>query len=391
MATPIVAGAAALVRQYYVEGWGNCGASDNVGKPNYVSAALVKATIINSGVLEDDYVLDGSSTTSPHIPLNSSYPLSPYFRGHGRLQLDKTLRFKTDTKDHFFWDVCSATGLGSKRVGTGGSQTFTFNVPTGSPAGEVRVALVWTDPAPSLLSGKLLVNDLDLVVKSPSNVQYKGNLLYGQVTTRDSLNNVERVIATSETGDWQVTVSGNSVPINSPQDYAVVASAPSTAFTGRCGDAPPAIPGPTFTSISAASTTAGIVISGSLSAAGTVYYYTQSRATSTSYKPPSSPEELKKRVDYSGGALRDFVSGSKTTGAGSFTVTISGTKKGETEVYVAAADGSGVLQPSLTVLPVYAQYDTTYEDSMAANGAGHSIMILLFLSSALIATLGWLF
>jgi hypothetical protein len=47
MATPACAGGAALVRQYYAEGWHITG-SRNPGAGINPSAALVKATMINS-------------------------------------------------------------------------------------------------------------------------------------------------------------------------------------------------------------------------------------------------------------------------------------------------------------------------------------------------------
>ena len=78
---------------------------------------------------------------------------------------------------------------------------------------ETRHHLAWTDPeAQSLLPLLLLgVNNLDLVVTSPSGVVYSGNSFnqgYSIASTApDSLNNVERVrLLLPESGVWKVEV-----------------------------------------------------------------------------------------------------------------------------------------------------------------------------------------
>lgn len=64
MATPLCAGSAALVRQYYREGWHVAGVksvSEGMADP---SASLVKATMIHSGVkmnYEEGYRVRGPS------------------------------------------------------------------------------------------------------------------------------------------------------------------------------------------------------------------------------------------------------------------------------------------------------------------------------------------
>ena len=211
MATPLVAGGAALVRDYYQKSHGH-----------EASAALVKATLINSAVDMQDENNDGS---------------------------------------HDF--VEETTGLG-----TGDSSIYTYSVTGSEP---FKVSLVWSDhPATEFITatfftppysveidispGPNLVNDLDLVVTDPAGQTYIGNDFSGGWTLpggsdADRLNNVENVyVDNPSTGEWTVTVTGYNVPMGGRQPFAlvvdgVVGSAeppPAADFSGTptSGDAP---------------------------------------------------------------------------------------------------------------------------------------------------------
>lgn len=190
MSNPIAAGAATVVRDYY-----------NKAKslPN-ASAALIKATLINSAVDMADENNDGVN--------DNDFPIPNVHEGWGRINLAAA----TDGSIQY---VDEGTGLT-----TGGSQVFTVT----STGGPLKVTLVWSD-YPSTESATVnLVNNLDLTVTSGANT-YRGNVFSGGWSTTggtaDNRNNVENVYLQSPSGTYTVTVSGFNVP-NGPQKFALV-------------------------------------------------------------------------------------------------------------------------------------------------------------------------
>lgn len=207
MATPGVAGAAALVRDYFNQGFYPLGIAD----PAFAlepSAALVKATLINSGAnMTGTYTADSGSG---HADIPSQG------QGWGRVTLDDTLFFFND--ERLLWIEDNDTGLS-----TGGAEEFYLAVSdTTLP---LEVTLVWSD-YPSTPSAALnLVNDLDLTVTGGGET-FKGNVYAsGQSTpggSYDRLNNVECVqINTPAIGAYVVRVEGYNVP-QGPQKFALV-------------------------------------------------------------------------------------------------------------------------------------------------------------------------
>ena len=114
-------------------------------------------------------------------------------------------------------------------LSTNGRRTFSLPVKNGKP---FRLTLVWTDkegcadnPTTCPATAPKLVNDLDLVVFSPSNQQYNGNDISAPFKDQwDRRNNVERMeVVAPQPGYWTVEVRGFTIPFG-PQDFALVAS-----------------------------------------------------------------------------------------------------------------------------------------------------------------------
>jgi len=201
MATPAVAGAAALVRQYYLEGyWPNGSANPAFGfEP---SAALIKATLINSA-----RSMTGAYTDGP-APSTS--------QGWGRISLADTLHFFPD--DNYLDAAQVGPGLA-----TGASWSRRYFATGGQ---HLKVTLVWTDYPGIEGAAKALVNDLDLRVTTPEGTTYLGNVFAGGISVPggedDRLNVEEQVyIPTLQSGDYTVRVSGYNIPFG-PQPFAVV-------------------------------------------------------------------------------------------------------------------------------------------------------------------------
>ena len=97
----------------------------------------------------------------------------------------------------------------------------TYGIPS-KDQGWGRVSLVWSDYPGTVGAAKALVNDLDIVVTSPTGKVFNGNDFTSPYNdTTDRLNNVENVfIGTPEVGTYTITVKGYNVP-NGPQPFAL--------------------------------------------------------------------------------------------------------------------------------------------------------------------------
>jgi len=167
MATPHVAGCAALVRQWLVERRGYTNAVP--------TAALVKA------------ILTGGA--AGNLP-NNDY-------GFGRLAMEETL-FPSNREVRLIDRIPAADGC-----------TIPYRVTT-TNAAPLDVQLVWTDYPGDASAACALVNDLDLIVSNrTSGAVWFGNGIVGG----DHSNNVESVrIPLADPGDYDVIVRGENVP-----------------------------------------------------------------------------------------------------------------------------------------------------------------------------------
>jgi subtilase family serine protease len=200
MSTPLVAGGAAVVRDFYQKAHGH-----------QASGALVKATLINSAVDLLDENNDGV--------LDNALPIPNPHEGWGRVDLVNA----TDNTQQFSDEAAPLT--------TGATATYTFAVAdAGLP---FKVTLVWSDYPSSPSATVNLVNDLDLTLVAPDGTAYLGNVFASGWSTTggvpDRLNNVENVYVTAAAaGAWTVIVSGYNVPMG-PQRFALVVDNAPTA------------------------------------------------------------------------------------------------------------------------------------------------------------------
>uniref|UniRef100_A0A7S4DUZ3 subtilisin n=1 Tax=Lotharella globosa TaxID=91324 RepID=A0A7S4DUZ3_9EUKA len=230
MATPLTAGAAALVRQYYREGFAKAGVKDTSAGV-VPSAALMKATLIASTIPVQGKVEietntgSGCSSNEPckeYKDANSKTDFVFHY-GFGHIQLANALSFQGDShKLHF------AEGSVAEKTMT--CYNITFGESTSR--GDVRVVLVWTDPFGQPSSSKMLVNDLDLRLHD-GDTTVLGNAENKGSNCRDYLNNVESLKrnAAGINSTWTIAVDPallNVFNANGGQDYALVVVAPNT-------------------------------------------------------------------------------------------------------------------------------------------------------------------
>jgi hypothetical protein len=229
MSSPAAAGVTALIRQYFTEGWYPTGTkiSNNAFTP---SAALLKATLINSAV----EIFGVDSHAHPYNNGNGDMLFPTNDQGWGRPCLDTALYFNGDTRKIAIID--DSWGLL-----TGDSKTYEFEISDVSI--DLKITLVWTDYPSSLAVAKNLVNDLNLLVKSPSGIEYKGNVFVTSGTPHqsqtggifDALNveeQVVRALSSTDAGTWTVEVIAHNIP-KGPQPFALVVTGGLNIDAGR--------------------------------------------------------------------------------------------------------------------------------------------------------------
>jgi hypothetical protein len=260
MSNPIAAGGVTVVKDYYNKAYGI-----------NATAALVKATIINSAVDLADENNDGVN--------DNDFPIPNVHEGWGLVNLDGA----TDGTIQF---VEEGTGLS-----TGGSQTFNVT----STGGPLKVTLVWSDYPSTDTASINLVNDLDLTVTSGATT-YRGNVFSGGWSatggSADRRNNVENVYIQSPSGSYTITVTGFNVP-NGPQRFALVVDGGSfgTGPTPTASNTPTATNTSTATHTPTNTPTAGPSSTPTNTATPTntpTATNTPGSSTSTGYLPPSA-------------------------------------------------------------------------------------------------------
>jgi len=202
MSTPITAGNALLVRQYFEEGFHKNG-KKNVENGIKPTAALVKAVLMNGA----QYILGVSnqgvtSETRPYdenqgfgrISLIDSLPLAGHNTINGKYVDGRALQF---SKNDFF--------------------NITIDDQGGKCESSIlSVTLVWTDHSSRPSCNRCLLNDLDLVVVMDG-VKYYPN---GQ-DNRDDINNAERIKLDVKNGNTLIIGIAASNLVTEAQHYAM--------------------------------------------------------------------------------------------------------------------------------------------------------------------------
>lgn len=205
MATPNVAGAAALVRQYFKSGkW-----IDNV----YIDGATTRALLINSC----------GHPSGSKIPDN--------FYGHGVVDLSTILPIEDDFGVQITHQETSSTKRPS--VKENGHVVSKLKIDNSKSIKKLQITLSYLDPVLSQDSLIPINHDLDLVVISPSKKVYLGDHLSNNDTQHASTN--EKVIVNEEEleeGEYEIHVFGGvfadsfNDQNDEEQEFSVVATGP---------------------------------------------------------------------------------------------------------------------------------------------------------------------
>lgn len=227
MATPQVAGAALLVREYFQRGFYPTGTPvpTDAFTP---SAALVKALLINGAV-----EMTGAQSD---IDREERYPNNT--QGWGRVSLRRSLCFSGGTRRIVIWDNPAS-------LSTGEFWTGTLTIP--ARVAELKFTLAWTDHPGSAGGLVALQNDLHLKVTTPAGVEFAGNnfarhrpgysLPGGEFDDRNTVEGVHLIPGLSvpgklPEGQWIVQVIGANVP-RGVQNFSIVAGYEGEASNAR--------------------------------------------------------------------------------------------------------------------------------------------------------------
>jgi hypothetical protein len=204
MATPLVAGGAALVRQYLRQ----------EKKMENPSAALIKATIIHSA----QYI-------KYRFKNPKSYPYVDHEQGWGRVTLSNSLTPKTSIKVIFE----------DQKEGLIKDEEYKCQILVENNSEPLKIIMTYTDYPWDESRGNesKLVNNLNLIAYTPSGAYYIGNHFDEERELDkkwlDKINNVEGIVVESpEIGLWTIKVVASEVKTfiesGEKQDFALVAS-----------------------------------------------------------------------------------------------------------------------------------------------------------------------
>jgi serine protease AprX len=191
MACPLVAGCAALVRQYFVD-----------ERDTSPSAALLKATLVN-----------GARWLSGPDSLADREARPNFHQGFGAVNLTTTVPNPAEPDLRLEFVDCWETP--NLQLGeTGERQRFQVDVEGGVP---LRLCMAYTD-----LPGRSLQNDLSVMVQDPTGAKIAGNTGLPEITKSDVDNNVEVIrVDDPAPGRWLIQVFARNL-LRPPQDYALV-------------------------------------------------------------------------------------------------------------------------------------------------------------------------
>ena len=252
----IYTGTAAQLRQYFTDDkfWkSSCIASDFFCHAFEPSSSLLKAALITSSQPFPGYSYNQYDSTTK-LPSQTLGPPPDTFQGYFsyqlyywrtylvcvcvklRNQLNNIVGFGAVNLINIL-PLKDGSGLDPQKMlfvydrlmmSSNSNATFYFNATstTVSLNLNLSVSIAWTDPPPSPIGDKALVNNVDLFVVTPqSNVAYWGN----NVARGDKVNSVEKVvIPINEVGVYAINIRANLFVYSSSQLVSIVATYPRT-------------------------------------------------------------------------------------------------------------------------------------------------------------------
>jgi hypothetical protein len=210
---------------------------------------VAQGTLVTSTIANDAYGLGtGTSMASPTVSGGLALLYERYRNGHGQANPKNALmkalicngatdlgQAGPDYSYGFGWlnllrsvKMLDNNNYLSSSVTANVTKEHLITVPANTA--QLKVMLYWNDPASSVYTGKVLVNDLNLTVSSTGGspvvtlpkVLNPANAGGAAINGTDNTNNVEQVVIDNPAGGtYKVSVFGKTIPQNS-QEYFVV-------------------------------------------------------------------------------------------------------------------------------------------------------------------------
>ncbi|KAG2387071.1 hypothetical protein C9374_002106 [Naegleria lovaniensis] len=217
--TPIVAGYASMIHQYFSKGFYPEGKENSKHSLNPMGATL-KAMLVNSG-----QELNGLVETNGHGIWKQLHATPSYTQGFGLVRLRHVLPFAGESDFTLF--VSQDDSVATSEYKQYCFRTVKIESKKDHAFKELnqtlKATLVWTDYPGSPNAKIQLVNNLDLVVQDEATkTEYFGN------GGRDYVNNVEQVNIKGFNTDgrqYRVVVQGTNVP-HGPQQFSLIVNGP---------------------------------------------------------------------------------------------------------------------------------------------------------------------
>lgn len=234
--SPLAAGSAVLVRDYFAQGFYPDGTSANSGNAAdqvaNVSGALVKAILIASADWMNSF---GADQNLPGGGLTNRWRFNNE-QGYGRIQLNNVLKITTYNSPAGLI-VCDG-GIGGGICSTSGidgnadpNTTDSYPLEVLDRSQELRIALAWIED-----SGQTLTKNLDLELLAPSGRTYRGNYFTDDNNRNNVLDAGENCDYTSSVpwpppttgeldhGPWSIPTCANSVYDTANPTEAIILS-----------------------------------------------------------------------------------------------------------------------------------------------------------------------
>ncbi|KAK1742882.1 subtilase family serine peptidase [Skeletonema marinoi] len=210
-AAPTVAGSAALIRQYFIEGWcttDRCCGSKGCGSIISPSNSLMKALLLNGAV-----PMTGKVQKVPNgAVLEESFAVYDGKQGFGRINLLNSVPLYGSNE-------LQLIAVNDKTITYGNEHDYIIDIDTSNGcSSDLKVTLVWMDPPGATGCLNCLVNDLDVLVEEiggSSKTYYPNGL-----SRRDNKNTVERIVINTSNGE-RFRVSVKATNLVSEQRYSL--------------------------------------------------------------------------------------------------------------------------------------------------------------------------
>jgi len=197
----------------------------NQSGTSQATAVITSASVLVMEQYKRNFGQDPGTAVVKALMVNSAQDLGPAgpdpLFGFGLIDIGKTV-------DTIVEDAGTSSFFKADSIGHGQELIYDMLVPDGTPS--VKLTLSWIDPPGSTTVTNAIVNNLNLRLVTPGGQDRYPYRLSAVDPTLLAVNDgpnqvdtVEQVVVDNPTpGLWSVRVTGTSVPVDSPQKFALV-------------------------------------------------------------------------------------------------------------------------------------------------------------------------